>query len=116
MTELTDKVSGGKKNNPWKNAYSHASHCDVGTAEDIRKSIKKLSDDFTKKIFCNIDEFNTMPCASIFLSGIWNPKEADDILHEIEKITDCLKGNRIHVVCVTHKSVETFLEYIGLGS
>ena len=44
MQDLEDKVSGKSKkkkvNNPWRNAYSHASLYDVGAAEKIRKNIK----------------------------------------------------------------------------
>ncbi|MFY2508239.1 hypothetical protein ACN3E9_08105 [Vibrio pectenicida] len=39
-SDLENYVSGKSekgKNNPWKNAYNHASHIDVGTEKSIRK-------------------------------------------------------------------------------
>jgi carbamoylphosphate synthase small subunit len=123
MRDLADKVSGKniskdkkRPNNPWKNAYSHASHYDVGTSDEIRNDIRRLSNDFTNDVFYDIEKFNTMPCSTIFLSGVWNPKSYDGILKEIQGIIDKLKGKKIHVICITQKSVILFLQYIGLWS
>ena len=119
MTDLENKVTGTDKthkrgiaNNPWRNAYSHASQYDVGSAEKIRKNIKSLSDDFTNGVFHSISEFNTMPCGTIYLSGVWRPFEHKNILDEIKGIADKLKGKRIHVICITHKSIEIFKSYL----
>lgn len=119
MRDLSAKVSGrdknGKKelpNNPWQEAYSHASQYDVGTADYIRRNIKKLADDFTNGKFRSIEEFNTMPCGTIFLSGIWSQPNHENIKEDIEHLSDKLKGKKIHVICVTHRSTELFENYI----
>ena len=119
MSNLSAKVSGrdkrGKKglpNNPWREAYSHASQYDVDTAANIRKNIKKLADDFTNGKYRSIEEFNTMPCGTVFLSGVWSQPDHDYICKEIEKISDKLKGNQIHAVCVTQRSTDLFQDYI----
>ena len=121
MDDLSAKISGrdkggkrGLPNNPWREAYAHASQYDVGTAKKIRENIKKLSDDFTNGKFRSIEEFNTMPCGTIFLSGVWVQPSHDTILQDIEKIVDKLKGKNVHVICVTHRSTDIFLRYIGL--
>lgn len=121
MNDLSAKVSGkdksGKKetpNNPWQEAYSHASQYDVGTATNIRKNIKALADDFTNGKFRSIEEFNTMPCGTIFLSGTWKQPDHNLIKEDIEHIIDKLKGKQVHVICVTHRSIDLFMEYIGL--
>lgn len=121
MRDLEDKVAGRPKrgctpNNPWKNAYSHASHCDVGTAANLRKNIKALADDFTNGKFHLIDEFNTIPCGTIYLSGIWTPPNHQDVFDGIQAISNILKGQKIHAICVTHKSVDLFISYINQGS
>lgn len=119
MDDLEAKVSGSKKvngkpqNNPWRNAYSHASHYDVGSAEAIRNNIKKLSDDFTNGIYYSIKEFNTMPCGTIFLSGSWNPPKHDDIFADIQKISNKLNGKQVHAICITQKSADMFYQYIN---
>lgn len=121
MNDLSAKVSGrdrsGKKelpNNPWQEAYSHASQYDVGTAAIIRKNIKELADDFTNGKFRSIEEFNTMPCGTVFLSGVWSPPDHDSIKGDIERISDKLKGRQIHTICVTHRSAELFVKYIEM--
>lgn len=118
MEDLEAKVTGVHKtngkslNNPWRNAYSHASLYDVGTAMEIRNNIKKLSDDFTSGIYYPIEEFNTMPCGTIFLSGNWNPPKHDEIFKMIQMSSTKLKGKQVHVICVTHKSVYMFCQYL----
>lgn len=119
MNDLSAKVSGrdksGKKalpNNPWQEAYSHASQYDVGTAANIRKNIKELADDFTNGKYRSIEEFNTMPCGTVFLSGVWTQPDHDSIKVDIERISDRLKGKQIHAICVTHRSTELFGKYI----
>lgn len=119
MRDLAKKVSGqetsrksGIPNNPWKNAYSHANQYDVGTAESIRRNIKKLSNDFINGNFHSIDEFNTIPCGTVFLSGVWNPPRHEDILSSVQAIANMLKGKQIYVICVTNKSVDNFIQYL----
>ncbi len=121
MKDLSAKVSGrdkdGKKelpNNPWREAYSHASQYDVGTAKEIRKNIKLLSDDFTNGKFRSIEEFNIMPCGTVFLSGVWEQPDYDGIRNDIIRIKDRLKGKAIYVMCLTHSSVDQFLKYINM--
>ncbi len=121
MNDLSLKVSGrgknGKKrspNNPWQEAYAHANLYDVGTAASIRKNIKKLADDFTNGIFRSVEEFNTMPCGTVFLSGVWSPPDHDLIRKEIQLISDKLRGKQIHVVCATQRSIELFTKYIEM--
>lgn len=116
MNDLEDKVTGNDKssrNNPWRNAYSHANLYDVGTAEKIRKNIKSLSDDFTNGRFHSIDEFNTMPCGTVYLSGVWNPPDHKSVLDEIKAVSYKLKGKKIHTICITHKSIDLFKSYIA---
>ena len=112
LTDLEEKLVGNVSNNPWRNAYSHASHYDVGSSDKIRKNIKTLSDDFTNGKFHSIESFNTMPCGTIFLAGVWNPPAHKDLLDEIKAVSTKLKGKQIHAICVTHKSVDLFLDYI----
>ena len=119
MNDLSAKVSGrdksGKKglpNNPWQEAYSHASQYDVGTAANIRKNIKELANDFTNGKFRSIEEFNTMPCGTVFLSGVWSQPDHVLIKRDIEHLSDKLKGKQVHVICVTHRSIDLFIKYI----
>lgn len=114
MRDLENKVTGKDSDiNPWRNAYSHASHIDVGCSPNIRKKLKKLSDDYTNGVYYQIDDFNTVPCGTIYLQGGWCSCSHDEILKNI-KINKCkLKGQRVHVICVTNKTTDDFIDYIS---
>lgn len=119
MQDLSVKVSGTAQssqekipNNPWREAYYHANLYDVGTAQNIRKNIKRLADEFTNGKFHTIEEFNTMPCGTVFLSGVWEQPNHALIQKDIQKISGQLKGARVHVICATHQSVTMFKDYL----
>lgn len=120
MNDLTKKVSGndktgkrGKPNNPWQEAYAHAGHCDIGTAKEIRSSLKALADKFVIGKYKTIEEFNTMPCGTIFLSRIWKQFDHENIKETINQLENKLLGKQVHVICVTNKSVTLFIDYIN---
>lgn len=118
MRDLEQKVSGKdakngmRVNNPWQEAYSHACHIDVCTAENIRKNIKKLANEYTMGLYHSIDEFNTMPSGTIFLKGNWIQYDHDDIKNSINQLGDLLKGRHVHVLCMTQRSTQLFMKYI----
>lgn len=114
IDDLEKKISGKTRNDPWRNAFLHASV--VTAPKTILNRFDRLSHDFVNEKFHSINEFNTMPCATIFLSGAWPSKNHNEITLEISKILDRLKGNNIHIVCTTHKSVDLFLQYIDYPS
>lgn len=121
MRDLESKVAGkdtkngNKQNNPWQEAYSHASQIDVGAAESIRKNIKKLANEYTEGLFHKIEEFNTMPCGTVFLDGTWLPYDHSKIKHNIVDLKAVLKGKNVHVICVTQISTKLFQEYVQKG-
>jgi len=114
ISDLKGKFSGKTSNDPWLNAYNHACHCDVGTPADIRRSIKKLSAEFANDTFHNLDEFNIMPCATIFLKNIWIPQNKDDIISEVETVIGRYQYKNAHLICVTQNSIQIFKDYIGI--
>lgn len=111
--DLKKKISGEVKNNPWQNAYSHASHIDVGSAEEIRKNLKKLSHEFSKEEYHDIKNFNIIPGSTIFLEGNWECIESADLEIEIKTLITKFKFNKISVICVNKKSLELFWDYLG---
>lgn len=113
ITDLANKISGvGSKNNPWRNAFNHASLVDVGSADGVRKYLKQLSIDFLHKKTHHIDEFNIIPCATIY----FEEKEfesQDNILSSVSSIIN-EREKKSHLICVSHTSVVTFKDYIGI--
>ena len=114
-SDLDNYVSGKSdkgKNNPWKNAYNHASHRDVGTEDSIIKKIKKLRDNFDLGKFSKIDEYNIVPCSTIFLDGIWNDGMTSEILLDHEFLSK-FSGNTVRAICITKDSVDIFFDYLS---
>lgn len=112
-----DKYVAGKntkgKNNPWKNAYNHASHIDVGTTKTIRKKIKELSDSYDLGIYKKIDNFNVVPCSTIYLENNWDTTLSKNVLNDCEFIKE-FRGKSIKAICITKKSFEVIDSYLGL--
>mgnify|MGYP001003488506 CR=1 FL=1 len=113
ISDLKEKFEGKAKNNPWQNAYNHACHCDVGTPADIRKSIKKLSDEYLSNTFYKLDNFNIIPCATIFLDTTWNPKNKASIVSEVQEVIKNSDYKRAHLICVTQGNISIFNQYIS---
>lgn len=114
--DISSVISGdGKKskNNPWKNAYNHASHIDVNTEKSIRKKIKNLSDGFDKGNFNKIEEFNVVPCSSIFITKDWNDEISGQIFLVENSFFENFKSKSVKAVCVTKATYKSFFEYLG---
>ena len=111
--DLKNSLVGTKSNNnPWRNAYNHASHIDVKTANNIRKNIKKLSDEFDSNKFHNIKNFNIIPASTIFLDAIWSDKYSNNIRDDLKKLSNKFEFSKLNIVCVTKKSLKLFEDYL----
>jgi len=84
--DLKKKISGDVKNNPWQNAYNHASQIDVGSDLSIRENLKKLSEEFTLEKFHDVKNFNIMPGSTIFLDHNWECIKTADLEIEIKSL------------------------------
>lgn len=109
--DVKKKITTGVDNNPWLNAYNHARI--VGTKKNLRDNLKLLSDDFINKRYQHIDNKNIIPCATIFLNGVWSPQNHCEIIQSIKKIS-ILQGKAIHVICITQNSYDMFMQYLGV--
>lgn len=111
-SDLEKKVKDTAGNNPWRNAYNHACHRPVESAEDIIKNLKKLADDFDSGIYKGIENLNLLPAATLFLEGSWNNIDQTDLLAKIEASLLTKKYKGINILCINNKSLdmlETFL-------
>ncbi|MGI5308920.1 hypothetical protein [Rheinheimera sp. WS51] len=106
------KKSAKGQNNPWRNAYNHASHIDVGTKKSIRKNLKELSDLFDQGIYQNIENFNVIPCSTIFLDDEWSAHFSKSILAEEDAFFLALKAKTLKVVCITNKTISALIDYL----
>lgn len=113
IKDLNDKISGKMSNNPWQNAYSHASHKDIVVSDTLRAELKKLSNDFERKLYSEIEEFNIIPSGTIFLDGTWQDLNANNkILKDIQSIQSDIIGKDIFIVCMTQNTINMFIDYL----
>ena len=70
-----------------------------------------MEEDFENDRYQNIEEQNVMPCATVFLGGVWTEQNHENIVQTIKNINTLL-GKKIHVVCVTQASYNAFFEYL----
>lgn len=112
--DLSNKFAGNVKNNPWRNAYDHASHIDVAADANIRASIKKFSDEFLKGVFYNISQFNIMPGSTIVLDGVWVSPNINELETDIKALISTLHFKQIKVLCITKKSLQLFWDYLNM--
>lgn len=113
-SDLEKYVSGNSdkgKNNPWKNAYNHASHIDVGTEKSIRKKIKNLQDMFDQGTFNKISEFNIITYSTIFLNDSWDSTASTEILNDNNFVLG-FDGKTIKAMCLTKASLNSFIAYL----
>lgn len=113
--DIVGKVSGAVSNNPWQNAYNHASHIDVGANQNIRQEIRKLRDDFTLGKYRNISEFNIIPGSTIFLEGNWEEIDTEDLQSKLQDLIKTYKYKNIQVICVNHSTVKLFWNYLEIN-
>jgi len=113
FNDLSNKVSGKVKNDPWENALYHANV--AKTNDDIVKNIEKMSDDFVKGFFAKISDFNIIPASTIFLDG----KDSHAIIQDNKKIKKEIENwvkqksyKRMYIICVTQETKDVFWKYL----
>lgn len=111
--DLQNKLAGGGTNNPWRNAYDHASHIDVAADTNVRADIKRFSDQYSLNTFQQIREFNIIPGATLVLEGIWIAVDYDKIESEVKALVTTLQFKQIKVVCITKKSLQLLWDYLS---
>lgn len=110
---LKNKLAGKDRNNPWRNAYNHASHRDLNTNKSIIKNIKKLSDNFEKEEYTEIKNYNVIPASTIFLNEKRVKPIKEGIAANVNKRISKYGYVNISAVCITQKSLKYFLDYIN---
>ena len=113
--ELCDYVAGKSeksKNNPWLNAYNHASHIDVQSKKTVREKIKKLCDLYDQKQFVKIETINAIPSSTIYIESTWDHSWSEDIKANIDEIKT-MQAKKIKFLAITNISIKNFYNYIG---
>lgn len=114
FSDITKYVSGQSekgKNNPWRNAFNHASHCDVGSKRSIRDKIRELRDMYDNEIYTKVEDYNVIPCSTIFLNSFWDSRKNIEILNDCDFI-DEFDALSIVAICITKTSLNNFFKYL----
>lgn len=113
FSDLAKKLSGNVKNNPWRNAYNHASHKDVNTRKTISKIIKEFSDKFDNEELPVIETHNLIPSSNMFYLSGWSKIDAVDLRTKIEEKIQKQKYKSLNVICINNTTIESFKKYIS---
>ncbi len=111
--DLKGKISGNTKNNPWQNAYSHASSIDVASAKDLRKNLKKLSEEFTDEKYHNIKDFNIIPSSTIFFEENMETIDSNTLYSNIERLIKNYEFRKINIICLNKGTKRMFWNYLN---
>lgn len=110
--DLNRKVNGKESNNPWKNAYNHASHKDLNVPDDVRKAIKKLRTDYSEGRYTNIDNYNIIPCSTKFFNDDKNKEEMEITKEEVKNKIESFEFKKIKAICINSKISNLFIQYL----
>ena len=110
--DLNKKVTGKESNNPWKNAYNHASNRDLEVPDDVRKAIKKLSREYTNGNYSTIDNYNIIPCSTKFFKEDKEKERIGNTKVEVENKIESFEFKKIKAICVNNKIADLFIQYL----
>ncbi|MCO8061734.1 hypothetical protein [Acinetobacter lwoffii] len=100
-------------NNPWRNAYNHASHNDIKAKDSLKKQIKTLANLYDEEIYGDIKDYNIVPCSTIFLDSEWKEGYIDDFLDSVDKLNFLIAKNS-DVIILTKLKLSNFMDFLGL--
>lgn len=113
--DINDYVTGNQtksNNNPWRNAYNHASHGDVRAGDDIKKKMKVLANLYDNGEFSKIEDYSVIPCSTIFVVEPCGSEFSSYIKAENDFIKD-FKARDVRAICITKKTMDLFLNYLS---
>ena len=110
---LSSLIKGDSSNNPWKNAYNHAMHGDVGTKESITSSIKNMSKLYINKSYADMKDLNILPCSTIYLNDVWESSDQDKIKNDVLDLIKDFEYKQLKIICITKKTLNLFKNYLN---
>lgn len=110
--DLNKKVTGQESNNPWKNAYNHASSKDLDVPDDVREAIRKLRIDYADGKYTTIDKYNIIPCSTKFFFKKDDKENRDSTKVDVENKIESFEFKKIKAICVNNKIADLFIQYL----
>lgn len=112
--DLVDYLRGKSKkgfNNPWRNAYNHACHADVGSKKPLRDKLRGIADLYDKGKYQDPSDFNLIPCSTIYSDKANFIKYNIDINNNFQFISD-MQGKSVTSICITSAAYSAFISYL----
>lgn len=112
--DIRKKIEGTNiQNDPWRNAYNHASLRSINYNENISKTLKQLSKDYVKKKYSKIGEYNLIPSSTIYLDNRYCDINRIDLKAKIESLTTSYLYKSMEIICINKRSVQQFIDYLN---
>lgn len=114
--DLKSYVEGKSKkgtNNPWRNAYNHASHSDVKSKKSVKQKLNALADNFDLKKFNLIEDFNIIPCSTIYSFPKESPCPNLSVLSQKLAFID-IKAKKKIIICIKSNAISSFFNFLDL--
>jgi len=112
--DLRKKIEGiNDTNDPWRNAYNHASHRSVNFNDNISKTLKKLSKEYVQKKYSKVKNYNLVPSSTLYLGGRYSIIDKNDLKIKINKLVKNYEFKHLNVLCVNKNTVQHFIDYLN---
>ncbi|WP_446083676.1 hypothetical protein [Acinetobacter sp. 1125_18A] len=111
LKKYFDGSSDKGNNNPWRNAYNHASHGDIKARDSLKKQIKTLANLYDDESFGNIEQYNIIPCSTIFLDSHWSDNFINDFLASTDQLKN-FTAKKIDLITLTKLRLLNFIDFL----
>lgn len=111
LKKYFDGTNSKGNNNPWRNAYNHASHGDIKAKDSLKKQIKTLANLYDDESYGDIEDYNIIPCSTIFLNNNWNEDFIVNFMESIDDLND-FSANKIDIIVLTKLKLQSFIEFL----
>lgn len=108
--DLKNKFEGNVKNNPWLNAYNHAKEVDA--TEDLLQVFSEYTMSFSK-VSHNIEDFNIIPCGTLFLDDATKRNESNRIRDSVANYLRKKSFAKVVGICVSQKAMFEFEDFLN---
>src|SRR5690625_361756 len=110
---LKEKIEGiDNKNNPWEEAYHHASLGAVAAEDSLLQKINVLAEQYINEEYGEIKSFDIMVSSTIFLEDNWTEMNLEDLKNDITDSLGNKNYNSLIAICLNKKSTVHLLEYL----
>lgn len=112
--DLRQKIEGiNAINDPWRNAYNHASHRSINFNDNVSKTLKRLSKEYVLKKYSKVENYNLIPSSTLYLGARYTDIDKDDLKNKIESLVSRYKFKKLNVICINKSSVQHFIGYLN---